>query len=342
MDRVVAGLKAGVVGGAALLDLADQRAGVGVDVELVGELRIERLRGDADVGVLDLAAIAQLVDRALGEVDRHREADALVTARGGVDLLVDPDHVAVGVEQRAARVAGVDRGVGLDRAVDLELAQRVDRAVGGRDDADRQRLLLAERAADRRHRLADRHVALGAERQRLEVEALGVDLEQRDVRVAVEADDLGLDLVVVGKLDVDLLGLVERPGRRAGGLGVGDDVGVGDDLAVVGDHEARALSLAATAAEDRRPGVAEDRDDRDHAGRRFLVDAAGVEGAVGRLDDDPPGIAVIAGRGRLGLRRGGGRAEPSSSPQATSPSASTSARTRAASAAMIGRRLITR
>ena len=62
-----------------------------------------------------------------------------------------------------ARVAGVDRRVGLDRAGDLELGQRVDRAVDRRHDADRQRLLLAERRADRGHRRADLH-GVGAAR----------------------------------------------------------------------------------------------------------------------------------------------------------------------------------
>ena len=38
----------------------------------------------------------------------------------------------------------------------------------------------------------------------VQVEALGVDLEQGDVGERVEADDLGLDLVAVGELDVDL------------------------------------------------------------------------------------------------------------------------------------------
>ena len=104
--------------------LATSAPVVDVDAEPVGELRVERLGGDADVGVLDRAVVAELVERALDEVDRDREADALVAARGRVDLLVDADHAAVGVEQRAARVARVDRGVGLDRALDLEVGQR--------------------------------------------------------------------------------------------------------------------------------------------------------------------------------------------------------------------------
>ena len=48
----------------------------------------------------------------------------------------------------------------------------------------------------------------------VQVEPLGVDLEQGDVGERVEADDLGLDLVAVGELDVDLARLVQRPARR--------------------------------------------------------------------------------------------------------------------------------
>ena len=52
----------------------------------------------------------------LGEVDRDREPDAL---RGACLGGVDADDVAGGVEQRAAAVAGVDRGVGLDEVVEV-------------------------------------------------------------------------------------------------------------------------------------------------------------------------------------------------------------------------------
>ena len=127
----------------------------------------------------------------------------------------------------------------------------------------------------------------------LQVEPLGVDLEQRDVRERVEADDLGADLVAVGELDEDLVRLVQRPARRARRLGVGHDVRVGEDLALVGDHESRALTSGrAASAEDPAARIVEDGDHGDHAGHRVLVDRSRVEGAVLGLDHDPLASSV--------------------------------------------------
>ena len=80
---------------------------------------------DAEVGVARLAArrAAASSERLTTSIG-HREADALAAAGARLDLLVDADHAAVGVDERAAGVAGVDRRVGLDRAGDLELGQR--------------------------------------------------------------------------------------------------------------------------------------------------------------------------------------------------------------------------
>ena len=247
---------------------ATSAAGVGVDAEPLGELRVERLGGDADVGVVDLAVVAQLVDRALGEVDRDREADPLVAAGGGLDLLVDPDHLARGVEQRAAGVAGVDRGVGLDRAVDLE-ARSATRSSGRSaettptesDWCSPNGLPIAATGSPTATSVVE--PSSSGCRSRPSGSTLSRATSAKGSKPTISAGDL----VAVGELDVDLLRLVQRPGRAAGGRGVGDHVGVGDDLAVVGDHEARALAAAAAAAEDRPGRCAEDREHRDHAGR---------------------------------------------------------------------------
>ena len=100
-------------------------------------------------------AVLHLLHHADGGVDRDGEADALVAAGLRVDLLVDADHFAVGVEQRAAGVAGVDRGVGLDAAGDGGAVGRLQLAVGRGDDAAREREVEAERVADGDDFLAD-------------------------------------------------------------------------------------------------------------------------------------------------------------------------------------------
>ena len=68
----------------------------------------------ADHAARDLAG-AQLRNQLAHAVDRDGEADADVALLAGVgeDRGVDADHLAARVEQRAARVAGIDRGVGL-------------------------------------------------------------------------------------------------------------------------------------------------------------------------------------------------------------------------------------
>src|SRR5215208_5353699 len=60
-DLLVRRLDPGIIGGTAGGHLRHQRAGVGVDPELVGELWVQRLRGDADECVLGLAVLAQLL-----------------------------------------------------------------------------------------------------------------------------------------------------------------------------------------------------------------------------------------------------------------------------------------
>ena len=78
------------------------------------------------------------------------EADA-----GRAALRVHADHAALGVDERPARVAGVDGGVGLDRVGDGEAGEPADLAAGGRDDPRRGAALQAVRGADGEDGLAD-------------------------------------------------------------------------------------------------------------------------------------------------------------------------------------------
>ena len=68
----------------------------------------------AEHGATNLAVLDQVVHDLLRQRDRNREAVAGVVAGAARDRAVDADDVAANVEQRTARVARVDRGVGLD------------------------------------------------------------------------------------------------------------------------------------------------------------------------------------------------------------------------------------
>jgi hypothetical protein len=85
---------------------------------------------------------------------RDREADADRSARRRIDRGVDADHLAVHVEHRAARIAAIDRGVGLQEIV---VRAGIDVALARRQDAGGHRAAEAERIADRQHPIADPH-----------------------------------------------------------------------------------------------------------------------------------------------------------------------------------------
>ena len=75
---------------------------------------VDVLHFDAEPAVLDLAGLDDLILDLLGQIDRNRKRHALVAAGVAVDLRVDADHGAGGIEQRPAGVAGVDGRIGLN------------------------------------------------------------------------------------------------------------------------------------------------------------------------------------------------------------------------------------
>ena len=128
-----------------------------------------------------------------------------------------------------AGVAGVDRRVGLDHLVDAEAVGRLDLALQAGDDPGRRGLVEAEREADGDRRVADLDgVGLGERERGDAVRRTRVDIEHREVRRRVRADDTGRDRARV---------IVEAHPDLAR---VADDVGVGDDRPVAIDQEAGA------------------------------------------------------------------------------------------------------
>ena len=197
--------------------------------ELLGDVGGERIGGDADEAARDGAGLDQAVHDAAREIDRDGEADADVAVRSGEDGGVDADEPAAGVDERAAGVARVDGGVGLDEIlVAGDLVEDADAPAGGGDDAHGDGLADAERVADGEDHVA--HAELVAVGQGDGGQVLGLDLDDGDVGLRIGADDLGGELAVVVEQHLQLV----RPL---------DDVVVGDDVAVGGDDDAGAEAL---------------------------------------------------------------------------------------------------
>ena len=92
----------------------------------------------------------EFVQHGFGAVDGRRKTDADVALRsqnGGVDA----DDRAVRIQQRAAAVAGVDGGVGLDQAFQLRVFLGLQASVERADDARSQGSFESEGVADGEH-----------------------------------------------------------------------------------------------------------------------------------------------------------------------------------------------
>ncbi len=165
----------------------------------------------------------QLRKNRFGHVDRNGKTKPL---SGGHDGCVDPDHFSIDIQKRPARVARIDRSVGLDEVL-IGLNTHVGAPRGG-NNADRHGAVQAERVADRNRPLPhvqfvritkDRHRQVGY-----------VYLDNRDVALGVAADNLGIVDLIVGKLDLDTLGIPH-------------DMIIGDDITILADQKAGTKTL---------------------------------------------------------------------------------------------------
>jgi hypothetical protein len=244
----VPGPQAGASRGRIRDDAVDDHAGLRREPEVVGQLPVEGLQGDAEVAAGDSAAL-ELRRHLEGRVDGDREADSAALAPR-----VDADDVAVQVDEGPSRGAAVDHGVGLDEVVqqvrDLEVPAH------GRDDSQGDGAVESVGVADRQHPLPDAHRAPRAEGRRGQ-RGFGLHAQQGDVGLLVRADELGgVLLLAPGDADRDLLGLL-------------DHVFVGQDVAVRAHHDARPRHLAAPVVDlddgldvdHRRPDAPGDLDD---------------------------------------------------------------------------------
>ena len=278
----VLGNETGLGGRAVGIDVGDEGALDLLEAERLGHLARHRLELGAEPGLLDLLAGDGAFHERLHQVGRNGEADAVRAARARDDRRIDADHPPAHIDQRAARVAGIDGGVGLNKVLGIVVADAG--ACQRRDDAAGDGLADAEGIADGEHQVADLHPVGVVELQVGELAARPRDAQNGEVQLVVAQDDLGIELALVGERHPDL------------GLAAAlDDVVVGDDDAVLADEDARAqrvlhpLSLRAEIAAEEllEEGVVEQRGgvldplrhvDVDHGGGHLLHE--GCEGEL--------------------------------------------------------------
>ena len=195
---------------AALGDIARAKGMAQVDFinEIVPQQRVHQCAiGIAGRGVDDQA----------GRLAQH---DALRAARLREDRAVDPDQVAGGVDERAARVARIDGSIGLDEIVVWPAA---DNPPLGADNSRGNGLPQAEGISDSHDPFTHFEGIAVTEGRHGEV-VFRFDLEQRKVQLFISSLRHGLELPRVGKLDLDF-------------IGARNYMVVGKDVSVIADNE---------------------------------------------------------------------------------------------------------
>ena len=140
--------------------------------------------------------------------------------------LLTPISLAGAIEQRAARVAGIYRRVGLDHAADLVGGGGRQPAPDRADDPRGQRLLQPIRVADRESGLSDLQICRTADRDRVQRGARAVEAQHREIVIRRGPDDIGLDEFAP-----------RQP--RSDPAGAADHVIVGDDVPGRVPHDPR-------------------------------------------------------------------------------------------------------
>src|ERR1700737_356279 len=129
----VIGLEPSTLGGTIRIEMGNPDAAVLIELVVAVDAAVDRpgFAGDTEVGANYVPIANQHRDDPLGRVARHREADAL---RHRDDRGVDANHLASGIDEWSARVAGVQRGIRLDDVLDGAATLRPHGATDGADD----------------------------------------------------------------------------------------------------------------------------------------------------------------------------------------------------------------
>jgi hypothetical protein len=185
-DHDVPGLQAGGTGRPVFGDVGEDGTGIDGELQSLGKSGGYGLGEDADLAAADATELADLIiDKADG-VAGSSETDAVIGAGAREDKGVDAGDVAVGVNEGAAAIAGIDGGIGLD-VFDGVIGAHL--AGDGADDPHGDGVFQAVGATEGEDELTLAEAAGVGEGEMREIDA--VDFEDSEISFAVEADELG-------------------------------------------------------------------------------------------------------------------------------------------------------
>src|ERR1022692_3516805 len=185
LQHHVAVLEAGAGGGTSRHHVPNERAARILEVEFLRQGGSHVLDHDAQISARDVSVGDQAPHDVAGETGWDRETYALAAAGTAHDGGVDPDQAAVDVHQRAARVARIDRRVGLDEVL-VVLDAHIP-PTGRAHDPFSDRLPDAEWIADCQHDVTDLHVVTVGQGNNRQI--VRVDLDHGDIGLRIPADD---------------------------------------------------------------------------------------------------------------------------------------------------------
>src|SRR5262249_5681041 len=117
LDDDVTRLNAGRFCRTLFVDTGDECAARGLHAQTLGDLVTHLLDTYAKPSAAHFLELAQLIDHRQSRLRGNGKSDADRAAGRRNDRGVYPDHFAIQVEQRTARVAAIDRGVCLNVVV---------------------------------------------------------------------------------------------------------------------------------------------------------------------------------------------------------------------------------
>ena len=202
----------------------DQNPLLRAQIQGVGESGPDRTSFRTERRVPHVACRNQIVGSASRSINRNSKPDSSIRAGRRINRAVDPDHLATTVQKRTAGISAVNRCICLNRFVDERILAGLHRAPQRTHHSRRECALKSEGVSDRQHALADQQIARIAQRQRRELFAFRIDLNQRNVVTRVRADVFCLVTRLVAQHHLDRLRSL-------------DHVVIGQDVAVRVDHE---------------------------------------------------------------------------------------------------------